>query len=106
MLFELRNYFALPGKRDELVTMMEERILPYQVAKGVHVVGSFVDEEDPDSYFWIRRFDSEEQRVELYAKVYEDDEWVNEIAPGIPKLIDRDRSQITRLNPTPGSPLS
>ncbi len=106
MLFELRNYFALPGKRDELVAAMEERILPYQVAKGVDVIASFVDEENPDSYFWIRRFDSEEQRVELYAKVYEDDEWVNDIAPQIPKLIDRDRSQITRLNPTPASPLS
>ena len=44
------------------------------------VIGSFVGEEEDDLYVWIRRFENEEQREQLYAAVYEDDRWVNEIS--------------------------
>jgi hypothetical protein len=42
MFFELRQYRIFPGKRDEWVKFMEERIMPGQLAQGVVIVGSFV----------------------------------------------------------------
>ena len=48
MLFELRRYQCKPGKRDEWVRFMEETLIPFQVSHGVVVVGSFIDEENPD----------------------------------------------------------
>ena len=42
MFFELRQYRTLPGKRAEWVAYMEEVIIPFQVSKGMVVVGSFV----------------------------------------------------------------
>ena len=76
-----------------------------QIAKGMSVVGSFVAEEEPDIYIWIRRFDSEADRKRLYTAVYECQEWVEEIAPRVAELLPRDRIQVTRLNPTAVSAL-
>ena len=63
MFFELRQYRILPGKRDEWVRFMDEVIIPFQVAKGMTIVGAFVAEEDPDLYVWIRRFEDESEDV-------------------------------------------
>ena len=48
---------------------MEEEIIPFQISKGMVVIGSFVGEQEDDLYVWIRRFDSEEQRGK-YEAVY------------------------------------
>ena len=103
MLFELRQYRVYPGQRDRWVKFMEEVIIPFQVSKGMVVVGSFVADEDPDAYVWIRRFENEEEREQLYEAVYESDHWKNEIAPRVSEMLDRPQMVITRLQPTPRS---
>jgi NIPSNAP len=100
MFYELRHYQTRPGKRDEWVRYMEEIIIPFQVSKGMVIAGSFVDEENEDSYFWIRRFEGEDQRKELYSAVYDSDQWKNEIAPPVGELLVRDAAVITRIVPT------
>ena len=69
MFFELREYRTLPGQRENWVRFMEEEIIPFQVSKGMVILGSFVGEEEDDLYVWIRRFESEEERENLYAAV-------------------------------------
>jgi NIPSNAP len=105
MFYELRQYQATPGNRDALVTMMEEEVIPFQVSKGMVILGSFVAEEDDETYVWMRRFKDEAERVELYDAVYKSDHWTNEISPRIGKLLFRETMKITRLLPTPKSPL-
>lgn len=105
MLFELRQYQCHPGQREKFVELMESQIIPFQIAQGMSIVGSFVAEEDPNLYVWIRRFDDEEARVALYQAVYESDHWKNDIAPQIPDLLDRESINVTRLNPTGASAL-
>ena len=61
------------------------------------ILGSFVGEEDDDLYVWIRRFESEEEREKLYAAVYESDNWINEIGPKIPEMMDRSKIVVRRL---------
>ena len=103
MIFELRQYRLKPGQRERWVKWMEEKIIPYQVALGVTVLGSFVAEEDPDLYVWIRRFDSEEERQRLYSEMYESPIWLNDIKPVNDEMIIREKIQVTRLLATPGS---
>lgn len=105
MLFELRQYRILPGQRDTWVKFMEDVLIPFQVSKGMVIVGSFVAEEDDDLYVWIRRFDSEQEREQLYRAVYESDHWKSTIAPRISEMLDREKMVVTRLVPTPRSPL-
>lgn len=103
MLFELRQYRVYPGQRDGWVKFMEDVIIPFQVSKGMVIVGSFVAEEDPDAYVWIRRFENEQEREQLYKAVYESDHWKNEIAPRVSEMLDRPQMVVTRLQPTPRS---
>jgi NIPSNAP len=103
MFFELRQYRTKPGQREKWVKCMEEEIIPFQVSKGMVIVGSFVGEEEDDLYVWIRRFDSEDERKRLYEAVYESDYWKNEIAPKVPEMLDRDKIKVTRIQATPKS---
>jgi hypothetical protein len=101
--YELRQYKVLPGKLDGWVKMMEDEIIPFQVAKGMVICGSFQGETDPSVYIWLRRFESEAQRETLYKAVYESEFWKNEIAPRVPEYLDRLSTVVTRIIPTPKS---
>ena len=98
--FELRQYKVKPGKLTEWIKIMEEEIIPFQVSKGMVICGSFGGEEDETVYVWLRRFESEEQRKQLYAAVYETDYWKNEMGPRVPEYLDREQNVVTRIIPT------
>ncbi len=106
MFYELRQYRTKPGQRQNWVDFMEEVIIPFQVSKGMVIAGSFVGEEEDDLYIWMRRFDDEAQREQLYEAVYGSDEWTNDIAPKVGELLDRDKIVVTRIEPTPKSVIS
>jgi hypothetical protein len=99
--YELRQYHVRPGKQAEWVKIMEEEIIPFQVSKGMVICGSFHGETDESVYVWLRRFNSEEERVAQYKAVYETDHWKTKIAPRIPEILDREKMVITRIVPTP-----
>ena len=103
MFLELRQYRTQPGQRDNWVRYMEEIIIPFQVSKGMVIVGSFVGEQEQDLYVWIRGFENESERERLYEAVYQSDEWVNDISPKIPEMLDRDKIVVTRIEPTAAS---
>jgi hypothetical protein len=103
MFYEIRRYQARPGRRDDWVRYMEDTVIPFQQAKGMTVIASFIDEEDEDGYVWIRRFDDEDDRVARYAAVYEDPEWRERIGPMVRELLLTDRTVVTRVQPTPAS---
>ncbi|ETX03349.1 MAG: hypothetical protein ETSY2_33750, partial [Candidatus Entotheonella gemina] len=44
MFYELRQYRMRPGQRDNWVKCMEDEIIPFQVSKGMVIMGSFVGE--------------------------------------------------------------
>lgn len=103
MFFELRQYRTHPGQRDNWVRFMEDVIIPFQTAKGMEIVGSFVSPEEDDLYVWIRRFENDTEKDRLYAEVYQSDHWKTEIAPKIPEMMDRERMKVTRIEATPAS---
>lgn len=103
MFYELRQYKIQPGKMDEWVTLMEEEIIPLQVAKGMVIAGSFRGETDDTVYVWMRRFDSEAEREKLYRDVYGSEKWRNEIQPRVSELMDTSSVSVQRIVPTPRS---
>ena len=100
MFFELLQYRIQPGKRDEWVEYMETEIIPYQISKGMVVIGSFISPEDADLYVWIRRFENEEERKRLYTAVYENPQWTEDMLPKVTELIYREQNNITLLEAT------
>ena len=103
--YELRRYRVVSGKMDEWVRYMEQVIIPFQVARGMVIAGSFRGESDDTTYVWLRRFESEAEREQLYEAVYESTEWKEEISPQVGELLDRSAIQVTRLVATPKSVL-
>ena len=100
MLFELRQYRMRPGKKEAWLKLADEEIIPFQTEKGMVIIGSWVGEKEEDLYVWIRRFDSEEERVRLYEAVYQSDRWKNDIGPRVGELLDREKIVVTRMTPT------
>ena len=98
--YELRQYHVRPGKMAQWLKVMEEEIIPFQVAQGMVITGSYHGETDQSVYVWMRRFESEAQREKLYKAVYETEHWKKEIAPRIPDLLDREKMVVTRIVPT------
>lgn len=100
MFYEIRQYGARPGRRDDLVRVMERDVIPFQRSKGMDIVGSFVSLDDETGFVWIRRFESEAEKERLYAAVYEDSHWKESIAPKIGDALDRETIRVTRVEPT------
>lgn len=98
--YELRQYTIRPGKMEAWLKFMQEEIIPFQVAKGMVITGSFRGETDDSVYVWIRRFESEAERERLYKAVYETDFWKNTVAPQVTELIDRSKIHVQRIVPT------
>lgn len=104
MIFELRLYRTKPGMLDRWARVMEEKIIPFQISRGMVVIGSFIGEEEDDLYVWIRRFESEEERSQLYKAVYEDSVWLNELKPLADEMLDRKQGiEVRRIVATPKS---
>jgi hypothetical protein len=97
LFFELREYRTLPGKRQDWVDYMEQVIIPFQVGKGMVILGSFVGQEEDDLYIWIRRFEDDAEKERLYEAVYESDQWKNKIGPKIPDMMDRSKIVVRRI---------
>jgi hypothetical protein len=70
--FELRDYRIKDGKRNRWAKWMEEKAIPFQTERGMTVVGTWIDRDQPDRYVWMRRFESEEQYEALRVAVYQD----------------------------------
>lgn len=98
--YELRQYKVRPGQMDTWLRIMEEEIIPFQVAKGMVITGSFKGEDDDSVYVWIRRFESEEHRAALYDAVYGSTEWTDGISPRLNDVLDREAMVVTRIEPT------
>lgn len=103
--FEIRQYTVKPGKMDLWVELMNTEIKPFQVQHGMVICGNFRGETDDSVYFWIRRFDSEEQREAQYQAVYQSDHWKKNLAERVGELIDRESIVVNRVVATEGSVL-
>ncbi|MEM0989392.1 MAG: NIPSNAP family protein [Pseudomonadota bacterium] len=98
--YELRRYEIRPGKMAEWLKLMEEEIMPFQIAQGMVIAGSFQGEGDDSTYVWIRRFESEAERERLYEAVYQSELWLNDLTHRVGECINRATIQVTRLTPT------
>ena len=82
---------------------MERVIIPFQVEMGMTVIGSFISLDHEDEYIWIRRFNDEDHRKELYDAVYGSTYWKTKIKKLIGDMLIRKKVSVHLLKATPGS---
>jgi quinol monooxygenase YgiN len=72
---ELRQYKIVPGKRDAMIELFEREFVESQEALGMHLVGTFRDQHDPDRFTWIREFADMDERDRALSAFYFGPAW-------------------------------
>lgn len=99
-IFELRQYRINEGLRDRWVTFMDEVVIPFQVQRGIIIAGTWVHATESDHYVWMRRFETEEERTALCARVYSDPLWIQDVKPHVDRMLNISHVAVTDLIPT------
>jgi hypothetical protein len=105
VLIELYRYRIRAGMQEEWQRFMVTEAIPRQTAAGMVILGHFWDRDDPEAYWWMRRFNDQTHRDALYALVYEDQYWVDVIRPEIWRLAVPGSGETFPLIPTETSPI-
>lgn len=104
MFYEIRRERAVPGRGKELIGWMNEQVIPLHEASGMIVVGAFTDASDEDSFVWIRKFASDEEREEIVERVHQNPLFESAIRPRLKDLMAGEAVTV-RLVPTAHSRL-
>ncbi|WP_276502327.1 hypothetical protein [Terrimonas pollutisoli] len=75
MVMELRNYLLKPGVRDEFIRYFKKHFIDSQKSTGAFIPAMFTIKDEPDRFFWIRGFDSMEQRSKFLFAFYGGEVW-------------------------------
>lgn len=96
---ELREYQIKKGKTAEWLKWMEEELLPYQKSKGMKIISTYLhqDEQGTDYFIWLREFDNEQNRQDLYKSTY-NDWWTSEIRPRVFELIEQKNVKVKLIS--------
>jgi hypothetical protein len=101
-VIEVRIYTIHAGKREEFVKLYDEVLLPAQRQFGLEVLGQFTSLDDQQTFVWLRRFASQEERQRKWEQFYGSDLWWNQLGPRANPLM-QDTSNVIAVQPTPGS---
>ena len=101
-VIEVRIYTIHQGKREEFVKLYDEVLLPAQRRFGLEVLGQFISLDDDQTFIWLRRFDSQQERQRKWGEFYGSDLWCNQRGPRVNPLM-QDTSNVIAVQPTPGS---
>jgi len=101
-VIEVRIYTIHEGKREEFVELYDQVLLPAQREFGLDVLGQFISLDDDQTFVWLRRFDSQEERQRKWDEFYGSDLWKNDLGPRANAMI-KDSDNVIAAAPTPGS---
>ena len=80
-VIEVRIYTIHQGKREEFVKLYDGVLLPAQRRFGLEVLGQFISLDDDQTFVWLRRFDSQQERQRKWGEFYGSDLWRNQLGP-------------------------
>ena len=72
---ELRNYLLKPGARDRFIQYFKDHFVESQNALGAYTPGLFSIKGEDDRFFWIRGFDSMQERSRFLPAFYGGEIW-------------------------------
>ena len=104
-VFELRTYYAAPGKMDALNARFRDHTNALFKKHGMDIIGFWIDEKRPDVLIYILAYPSKEARDKSWKAFREDPDWIKakEASEKDGKLVDKVDS--VYMNPTDYSPI-
>lgn len=95
-IVELRQYELVPGRRDTLITLFEREFVESQEALDIHLIGTFVDLDNPDRFVWMRGFADSATRTEALGGFYYGPVWAAHRDEANATMIDSDNVLLLR----------
>ena len=106
MIHEFKTYRAAAGKIDALIKRFEQTTMPIFARLGIDVVHCWTSAAEPDAFFYLVRFDSQQAGKDAWAAFGSDAEWkVAKAASEIDGPLLASQTTVY-LQPTAFSPLS
>jgi hypothetical protein len=99
-VLELRQYTLYGGKRDKLIQIFEKNFIEPQNALGAHVLGTFLDLDEPDRFVWFRGFRDMPARQKALETFYGGPVWQAHKNDANATMVDSDNVLLLR----PASP--
>jgi hypothetical protein len=93
---ELRRYTLHPGRRDELITLVEREMLETQEVTGMTVMAQFRDLDHPDVFVWLRGFPDMESRPGSLSAFYDGPIWARNRTAANATMVDSDDVRLLR----------
>ncbi len=97
-MVELRRYTLHPGRLRDLLAVFERHLIEPQEDNGMTVGGLFVDEDDPDSFTWLRGFADHHTRVRALETFYGGPVWARHCDAANATMVNSD--DVLVLRPT------
>ncbi len=100
---EFRQYSLKPGQRDTLIHLFDREFIETQEADGMHILGQFDDENDPDRFVWIRGYADMDARKHGLTAFYTGPAWKKYGKQAAATMIDSDDVLLLRpVDPVDG----
>jgi NIPSNAP len=77
MIYEWREYAACDGRRHDLHRRFADHTLALFNRHGMHVVGFWADQADPDRIAYLLRFPDDKSRDQAWSAFNSDQEWLS-----------------------------
>lgn len=90
-VIEFRTYTTHPGKRAEVIDLLEHRFFAEMEGLGIKVLGCFPSLDDENTFVWLRAFPDAVAHEELVKTLYSGKLWKEELEQPI-------RSRIASLS--------
>ncbi|HEU4531479.1 MAG TPA: NIPSNAP family protein [Steroidobacteraceae bacterium] len=87
-VLELRQYLTKPGRRDDLIALVDDHLLEGQEAHAMRVVGQFRNPRAPDRWVWMRGFSDMESRHRALTDFYQGALWKQHSAAANDTMVD------------------
>ena len=95
-VIELRQYELVPGRRDTLITLFEREFVESQESVGIHLIGTFVDLDNPHRFVWMRGFPDGVARTDALGGFYYGPVWAAHSDEANATMVDSDNVLLLR----------
>lgn len=93
---ELRQYKIFAGKRDQMISVFDGKLIEGQEDVGMRLLGQFRDLGDPNRFTWMREFSNMEARGKALTDFYTGPVWKAHRGEANPLLEDNDNVLLLR----------
>lgn len=93
---ELRQYKIFTGKRDQMISVFDSKLIEGQEDVGMRLLGQFRDLDDENRFTWMREFPNMEARGKALTDFYTGTVWKAHRGEANPLLEDNDNVLLLR----------